>query len=49
MGRLGLPELLVILCIIMLIFGGNRLPELGRGIGKAIKNFKEGTKDGSQD
>jgi sec-independent protein translocase protein TatA len=49
MGRLGLPELLIILCIIMLIFGGNRLPELGRGIGKAIKNFKEGTKDSSPD
>jgi sec-independent protein translocase protein TatA len=49
MGRLGLPELLIILCIIMLIFGGNRLPELGRGIGKAIKNFKEGTKGDSQD
>ncbi len=49
MGRLGLPELLVILCIIILIFGGNRLPELGRGIGRAIKNFKEGTKESSQD
>ena len=47
MGRLGLPELLVILFIIILIFGGNRLPELGRGIGKAIKNFKEGTKEGN--
>ena len=50
MGRLGLPELLIILCIIILIFGANRLPDLGRGIGKAIKNFKEGTKEGqSQD
>ena len=45
MGRLGLPELLVILAIVIIIFGANRLPEIGRGIGSAIKNFKEGTKD----
>ena len=42
MGRLGLPELLVILAIIIVIFGANRLPGLGRGIGSAIKNFKDG-------
>ena len=41
MGRIGLPELLVILAIIILIFGANRLPDIGRGIGRAIKNFKE--------
>lgn len=44
MGRLGIPELLIILFIIILIFGANRLPEIGRGIGKAIKNFKEADK-----
>jgi sec-independent protein translocase protein TatA len=44
MGRLGLPELLVILAIIIVIFGANRLPGLGRGIGDAIKGFKEGLK-----
>jgi sec-independent protein translocase protein TatA len=42
MGRLGLPEMLVILAIVIIIFGANRLPQLGRGIGSAIKNFKEG-------
>ena len=42
MGRLGLPELLIILAIIIVIFGANRLPGLGRGIGSAIKNFKDG-------
>lgn len=49
--RLGLPELLVILFIVILIFGASRLPELGRGIGRGIKNFKEatGSKDGSGD
>ena len=36
---------LVILVIIILIFGANRLPEIGRGIGKGIKNFKEAGKD----
>ena len=45
MGRLGLPELLVILAIIIVIFGANRLPGLGKGIGDAIKNFKDGMKD----
>jgi sec-independent protein translocase protein TatA len=46
MGRIGLPELLIILAIVVLIFGANRLPDLGRGIGKGIKNFKEGMKEG---
>jgi sec-independent protein translocase protein TatA len=45
MGRIGIPELLIILAIIILIFGASRLPEIGRGIGKGIKNFKEATKD----
>ena len=44
MGSLGLPELLVILAIIIVIFGANRLPGLGRGIGDAIRGFKEGIK-----
>ena len=45
-GSLGLPELIIILLIIILIFGANRLPEIGRGIGKGIRNFKDATKDG---
>ncbi len=45
MGRIGLPELLVILAIVFVIFGANRLPDLGRGIGSAIKNFKNEIKD----
>jgi sec-independent protein translocase protein TatA len=39
---LGVQELLVILAIVVLIFGARRLPELGSGVGKAIKNFKSG-------
>ena len=49
MPKLGVPELLVILFIVIIIFGANRLPQLGRGIGSAIKNFKEGIKDGGDD
>ena len=47
-GRLGMPELLVVLVIVILIFGANRLPELGRGIGRGIRNFKDATKDGAK-
>ena len=45
--RLGLPELLIILAIVILIFGANRLPELGKGIGRGIKNFKDASKEGA--
>ena len=41
MGRIGIPELVLILLILVLVFGANRLPELGRGLGKAIKGFKD--------
>jgi sec-independent protein translocase protein TatA len=44
-GPIGLPEMLIILLIIMLIFGASRLPEIGRGIGQGIKNFKGSFKD----
>jgi sec-independent protein translocase protein TatA len=43
---IGIPELLIILAIIILIFGASRLPEIGRGIGKGIRNFKDATKEG---
>ena len=44
--RLGIPELVIILIIVVLIFGASRLPELGKGIGKGIRNFKDATKEG---
>jgi sec-independent protein translocase protein TatA len=46
-GPLGLPEMLIILAIVILIFGANRLPELGKGIGAGIKNFKSSMKEGT--
>jgi sec-independent protein translocase protein TatA len=48
MGRIGLPELMIILAIIILIFGANRLPEIGRGIGRGIRNFKDSTREGAE-
>ena len=48
MGSLGFPELIVILVIIIMIFGANRLPEIGRGIGKGIRNFKDSARVGAK-
>ncbi len=47
-GKLGLPEILVILAIALLIFGPGRLSELGKGLGEGIRNFKSAVKDGEQ-
>ena len=40
MFGIGMPELIIILIIILIIFGAGKLPEIGAGMGKAIKNFK---------
>ena len=45
MFGLGMPELIIILVIIVIIFGAGKLPDIGAGLGKGIKNFKKATKD----
>lgn len=49
MFGLGTTEALIVLAIIVLMFGGRKLPELGRSMGKAITNFKQGMKDEDKD
>ena len=45
MFGIGMPELIIILVIILIIFGAGKLPEIGAGMGKAIRNFKGATND----
>ena len=42
LGKLGLPELLIILAIALIIFGPSKLADLGKGLGEGIRNFKSG-------
>lgn len=46
MPNLGLPELLVILVIVILIFGAGKIPQLGKGLGEGIRNFKDSMREG---
>ncbi len=48
-GSLGMPELLVILVIVIFIFGVNKIPQLGKGLGEGIKNFKSALKAGQEE
>lgn len=49
MFGIGIPELIIILVIILIIFGAGKLPEIGGGLGKAISNFRRATKDVDKD
>ena len=49
MGRIGLPELLVILAIVLLFVGGKRLPDLARSLGEAIREFQRSIKGNKKD
>jgi len=48
-GKLGLPEILLILAIALLIFGPSKLADLGKGLGEGIKNFKSAVGDENKD
>ncbi len=47
--NLGMMELLVVLAIVVLFFGGRKLPQLGSALGESIKNFKKGMKEDDTD
>ena len=49
MDSIGLPELLVILLVAVLLFGGSKIPELAKGLGEGIRNFKEALRDNKPD
>jgi sec-independent protein translocase protein TatA len=46
MGRLGPTEIILILAIVLLLFGGKKIPELMRGLGRGVKEFKDASKGG---
>jgi len=48
-GKLGLPEILLLLAIALLLFGPSKLADLGKGLGEGIKNFKSAVKDDQED
>lgn len=48
-GPLGLPELLIILLVVLLIFGPRRLPDMAKGLGQSVREFRRGLKDMKED
>lgn len=48
-GKIGLPEILIVLAIALLIFGPGRLADLGKGLGEGIRNFKSAVKNGEKE
>ena len=49
MPSLGVPELAIIFLIIIVLFGANKIPQIGKGLGEGIRNFKKGIKDGDEE
>jgi sec-independent protein translocase protein TatA len=47
--NLGVPELLIILALALIIFGAGKLPQLGKGLGEGIRNFKNAVREGEKD
>jgi len=43
-GSLGVPELLIILLIVLIVFGASKLPQLGKGLGQGLRHFKDSVK-----
>ena len=49
MFGLGTTELIIILVLVMIIFGAGKLPQVGGALGKSLRNFKDGVKEGEED
>lgn len=49
MGRIGWPEIIVILVVVMLLFGATKLPQLARSLGASAKEFRKGLDEGTED
>ena len=47
-GKIGIPELLIILAVALIIFGPSKLADLGKGLGEGIRNFKSAVNDGQK-
>ncbi len=48
MGSIGMPELLLIALVVIIVFGGGKLPQLGRGLGEGIRNFRDAMREGER-
>ena len=49
MFGIGMPELIIVLVIVLIVFGAGKMPEIGAGIGNAIKNFKKATNEKTEE
>jgi len=49
MGKIGATEIILILLVVVLLFGGRKIPELMRGLGKGIREFKDASKEEGKD
>jgi sec-independent protein translocase protein TatA len=49
MGNIGLGEILILVLVVLILFGPNKLPELGKSMGKALGEFRKGIKEGLED
>ena len=48
-NQIGMPEILVVLLVVLVLFGAKRLPEIGKGLGKGIKEFRDASKGMAED
>ncbi len=45
LGSLGMPEIILLVFVVLLLFGGKKIPEMMKGLGKGVRSFKDGMKD----